>query len=55
LEAEPIAPGPAYPMPRLRSTGDEEMRTFRTLLLENPYLRLTIVPALGGRVLSLFD
>lgn len=55
LEAEPIEPGPAYPMPRLRPLGQSELRTFRVYLLENPYLRVTVVPALGGRILSLFD
>lgn len=55
LEAEPIAPGPAYPLPRLRPTGDDEVRTFRTIILENPYLRATVIPGLGGRILSLHD
>jgi tetratricopeptide (TPR) repeat protein len=55
LEAETIAAGPAYPLPRLRPVGDAETRTFRTVLLENAYVRVTVIPALGGRILSLFD
>ena len=31
------------------------MRTFRTIILENPYLRLTLLPGMGGRIISLFD
>jgi len=45
----------SYPYPRLRPTGEEEMRTFRTIVLENPFLRVIVIPGLGGRVLSLFD
>ncbi|AIE85023.1 DUF5107 domain-containing protein [Fimbriimonas ginsengisoli] len=55
LEAEPVAVGSAYPLPRLHTTGEAETRTFRTVLLENPYLRVTLVPALGGRILGLLD
>lgn len=61
LEAVPLRAdgGPdhhaSYPYPLLRGTGAEEMRTFRTILLENPYLRVTIIPGLGGRILSIFD
>lgn len=45
----------AYPYPSLRITGRAEKRTFRAIVLENPYLRATILHALGGRLLSLFD
>jgi len=55
LEAEPIQSGGAYPFPTLISTGLEETRRFRTVILENSYLRAVIVPALGGRILTLFD
>jgi tetratricopeptide (TPR) repeat protein len=44
-----------YPFPALSPTGEQEMRRFRTILLENDYLRATLVPGLGGRILSLFD
>ena len=30
-------------------------KTYRTLNLENRYLRLTLIPDLGGRVYSLYD
>ena len=46
---------PGYPFPMLRASGEQEMRTFRTIILENPYLRLTLLPGMGGRVISLFD
>lgn len=55
LETLPIETGPAYPMPRLRKTGAKELRTFRTVILENAYLRATIIPALGGRIWGIFD
>lgn len=55
LETEPIAPGPSYPMPRLRRTGSSAARTFQTAILENLYLRVTLAPSLGGRLVSLFD
>jgi len=45
----------AYPYPSLRITGRMERRTFRTIVLENPYLRVVIVPDLGGRILRIFD
>jgi len=31
------------------------MRTFRTIILENSYVRATLLPGLGGRIISLFD
>ena len=45
----------AYPYPSLKLTGRQEVRRFRTVVLENPYLRVTIVPDLGGRILRLLD
>jgi len=45
----------SFPYPALRRTGKGQKTLFRTLILENAYLRLTIVPDLGGRILSLFD
>lgn len=44
-----------YPFPYLRRIGDQETRRFRTLVLENDFLKITVVPALGGRILSIFD
>ena len=46
---------PGYPFPMLRASGEQEMRTFRTIILENPYLRVTLLPGMGGRIISLFD
>jgi hypothetical protein len=45
----------SYPLPALRSLDRTEARTFRTIVLENPTLRATILPDLGGRILSLMD
>ena len=45
----------SYPYPRLIPVGREEVRTFRTLILENDFLRLTVLPDLGGRLYSIFD
>jgi hypothetical protein len=58
LEAVPPAPegaDPSYPLPALRPLGRTEARTFQAIVLENPYLRVTVLPDLGGRILSLFD
>lgn len=49
------AVAPASPYPTLGMTGREESRTFGTVVLENAYLRVTILPGLGGRILSIFD
>jgi tetratricopeptide (TPR) repeat protein len=49
------AVAPASPYPTLRQTGRKEARTFRAVILENAYLRVTILPGLGGRILSIFD
>ena len=46
---------PASPYPRLRSVGREETRTFGAVVLENAYLRVTVLPGLGGRILSIHD
>jgi len=44
-----------YPFLPLKGTSQQEFRTFRTIVLENPYLRATLLPGLGGRIISLFD
>ena len=44
-----------YPYPRLKPLGRYEARAFRTVLLENDTLRLTVLPDLGGRLISVFD
>ena len=45
----------SYPFPSLRKSGQSELREFRTLVLENPFLRAIIVPELGGRIIRLQD
>ncbi len=49
------AVAPASPYPRLRPTGIEETRSFGAAILENAYLRVSILPGLGGRIVSIFD
>ncbi len=51
----PENPGECYPYPGLRTTGRTSPMGFRAVILENAYLRVTIVPELGGRILSFFD
>lgn len=59
VEALPTAPGDgdearaAYPLPRLRPLGRRERHEFVAIVLENDWVRAVLVPALGGRVLSL--
>ncbi len=62
IEAENLSPegGDAhrrsYPYPVLRPVvGRSIPRTFPVVVLENAYLRATFVPALGGRLLRLYD
>jgi len=55
LPMSPDAPNPAYPLPQLRSANDEEVRTFRCVVLENPFVRAVLLPGLGGRLISLQD
>ena len=50
---ESVAPTSPYPL--LRPLGREETRTFGAIILENAYLRVTILPGLGGRILSIHD
>lgn len=44
-----------YPYPFLKLTGRPSTMAFRSVVLENPGLRVVVVPELGGRILSLFD
>lgn len=43
---------PIYPAPRLdhERVGSPQPKSYRALLLENDFLRLTILPELGGRI-----
>lgn len=45
----------SHPFPSLKRSERQEQRTFRTVVLENAYLRATIAPELGGRILRLED
>lgn len=47
--------GPAYPYPPLRATSAVESVDLRVLVLENRYLRVTVAPELGGRLLQIID
>jgi tetratricopeptide (TPR) repeat protein len=50
------AQGPVYPYPLLDQLGDaREDRTYRALWLENEFVRLSILPQLGGRIFSAED
>jgi len=54
----PIHPGSSiiYPYPmREWLTNTKENKIWKALFLENPYLRLIIMPQLGGHLLSVFD
>lgn len=57
LPAEPLAGVglTSYPYPSLRPMGQSEVRTFAVAVLENDFLKVAVAPALGGRVVSLFD
>jgi hypothetical protein len=45
----------SYPLPRLEPLDRRETRRFRCLVLENRYLRVHVVPGLGGRILRIHD
>lgn len=48
--------GNVYPYPMLDDLTDHrEAKTYRAVILENEYLRATILPDLGGRLYSLYD
>jgi hypothetical protein len=56
VEAEPVeAASACYPLPALRPSNRVETRTLGVVVLENEFLRATIAPDLGGRVVSLLD
>lgn len=44
-----------YPMPELRRTGARDVRPFRSVILENEFLRISLLPELGGRIWSVHD
>jgi tetratricopeptide (TPR) repeat protein len=50
------AEGPVYPYPLLDRLGDRrEDRSYRALWLENEYLKLSVLPELGGRIFTAED
>lgn len=50
-----LAQPEAYPLPFLTPTATVEKRTFRAWVLENDLVRVEVLPALGGRIWSIFD
>jgi tetratricopeptide (TPR) repeat protein len=47
---------PVYPYPFLDSLGTEKTnKTWKAVYLENEYLRVTVLPELGGHVYQIFD
>lgn len=59
VEPAPFDPGgpefAAYPYHRLRLTGQTGQASLDIVVLENQYLRVTVSPGLGGRILCLHD
>ncbi len=57
LEALPVASSQdrGYPFPQLVPTGLIDEREFGAVVLDNPFLRVTVVPGLGGRILRVYD
>ena len=54
-EALPIdANATCYPLPSLVGTGKYQKVELEAVLLENAFLRVTVIPALGGRIWSIF-
>ncbi len=51
-----VNPHPVYPYPMLDDLGDQRgPKTWRAIYLENQYLKITILPELGGHVYSVYD
>ncbi len=50
------AKGPIYPYPLLDRLSDrKEDRSYRALYLENPYVRICVLPEIGGRIFEAVD
>jgi tetratricopeptide (TPR) repeat protein len=50
------AKGPVYPYPLLDRLSDrKEDMTYRALYLENPYVRICVLPEIGGRIFEAVD
>jgi tetratricopeptide (TPR) repeat protein len=51
-----VNPHPVYPYSMLDDLSDQRApQTYRAIYLENQYLKITILPELGGHVYSVFD
>ncbi|HEY1966135.1 MAG TPA: DUF5107 domain-containing protein [Acidobacteriaceae bacterium] len=51
-----VNPHPIYPYPMLDDLGDQRVpKTWRAIYLENEYLKVTVLPELGGHVYSVYD
>ncbi|HEX6496464.1 MAG TPA: DUF5107 domain-containing protein [Acidobacteriaceae bacterium] len=51
-----VNPHPVYPYPMLDDLSDQRVaKTYRAIYLENQYLKITILPELGGHVYSVYD
>jgi tetratricopeptide (TPR) repeat protein len=51
-----VNPQPVYPYPMLDDLSDQRVpQTYRAIYLENQYLKITILPELGGHVYSVYD
>jgi tetratricopeptide (TPR) repeat protein len=50
------AKGPVYPYPMLDELTDvREEKTYKALYLENDYIRICVLPEIGGRIFSALD
>lgn len=50
------AKGPVYPYPMLDKLTDvRENKTYKALYLENDYIRICVLPEIGGRIFSALD
>ncbi|MCL5006362.1 MAG: DUF5107 domain-containing protein [Acidobacteria bacterium] len=51
-----VTPRRVYPYPLLDNvTRRRELKSYRAIFLENSYLKATILPDVGGRLISLYD
>ncbi|HRK21175.1 MAG TPA: hypothetical protein PLX06_05175, partial [Fimbriimonadaceae bacterium] len=53
VAGEPARSDPGYPLPTLRVAGPPQEQVFSALVLENDWLRITVLPELGGRIASI--
>ncbi|MBS1706611.1 MAG: DUF5107 domain-containing protein [Armatimonadetes bacterium] len=53
LPLDPEQPTDCYPLPRLETTGQNQMLHLDTLRMSNAFWQVDVVPELGGRILSI--